>query len=272
MRGLPLAPGEGLTLTAYTAEPGTPSHDGLKLPARLTGLGPRTGQAILVAAWYAGLTALALAFAYRGRGLGRPPGAVIITGYLAFVSALAITITHPRVSPAAAAVPAAVITLAGTILVARPPEPARCPAAAGRPAWWQRRSLLPGWNARRLWTLNLALCLIIAACDAATRPQLILIGLLICGPCCALLTARWAPNAASGAFALALGVALGVLDQILATFIQYAFLSAITAVTATATAGAAVLQRRSPDRADPIIVLTAGQALGKYGHGFNHAA
>ena len=163
MRGLPLAPGEGLTLTAYTAEPGTPSHDGLKLPASPAGLGPRTGQAILVAAWYAGLTALALAFAYRGRGLGRPPGAVIITGYLAFVSALAITITQARVSPAAAAVPAAVITLAGTILVARPPEPARCPAgrlvAAAIPA--------ARWNAGRLWTLSLALCLIIAACDAA---------------------------------------------------------------------------------------------------------
>jgi hypothetical protein len=230
------------TLTAYT---GTPSHDGLKLPASLTGLGPRTGQASLVAAWYAGLTPLALAFAYRGRGLGRQPGTVIITGYLAFISALATTITQARVSPAAAAVPAAVITLTGTIL-ARPPEPARCPAAAGRAAWWQRRSLLPGWNAGRLWTLSLALCLIIAACDAATRPRLILIGLLICGPCSALLTARWAPTAASGAFALALGVALGVPDQRFATFVQYTFLSAITAVTATATAGAAVLQRRSP--------------------------
>jgi hypothetical protein len=142
-------------------------------------------------------------------------------------------------------VPAAVITLTGTIL-ARPPEPARCPAAAGRATWWQRRSLLPGWNAGRLWTLSLALCLIIAACDAATRPRLILIGLLICGPCSALLTARWAPTAASGAFALALGVALGVPDQRFATFVQYTFLSAITAVTATATAGAAVLQRRSP--------------------------
>jgi len=43
-----------------------------------------------------------------------------------------------------------------------------------------------------------------------------------------------------------LGVALGVPDRIFATFIQYAFLSAITAVTAAATAGAAVLPRRSP--------------------------
>lgn len=95
---------------------------------------PADRAGLLVAIWYAGLTALALAFAYRGRGLGRPPGAVIITGYLAFVSALAIAITQARVSPAAAAVPAAVITLAGTILLARPPEPARCPAAAGRAA------------------------------------------------------------------------------------------------------------------------------------------
>ena len=33
---------------------------GLLIPASLTGLGPRSGQDVLVAAWYAGLTALAL--------------------------------------------------------------------------------------------------------------------------------------------------------------------------------------------------------------------
>jgi cation:H+ antiporter len=65
---------------------------GLLIPASITGLGPRSGQGILVAAWYAGLTVLALAFAYRGRGLGRVPGAVIIVGYLAFVIALAVTV------------------------------------------------------------------------------------------------------------------------------------------------------------------------------------
>ena len=61
---------------------------GLLIPASITGLGPASGQDVLVAAWYAGLTVLALAFAYRGRGLGRLPGALIIAGYLAFVAAL----------------------------------------------------------------------------------------------------------------------------------------------------------------------------------------
>jgi cation:H+ antiporter len=65
---------------------------GLLIPAALTGLGPRSGQDVLVAAWYAGLTVLALALAYRGRGLGRMPGVVIIGGYLAFTVALAGTL------------------------------------------------------------------------------------------------------------------------------------------------------------------------------------
>ena len=65
---------------------------GLLIPASITGLGPRSGQGVLVAGWYAGLTVLALVFAYRGRGLGRASGAVIIAGYLAFVIALAITV------------------------------------------------------------------------------------------------------------------------------------------------------------------------------------
>ena len=220
---------------------------GLLIPASLTGLGPRTGQAILVAAWYAGLTGLALAFAYQGRGLSRLPGTVIIAGYLAFVTALAITVTQARVSMAAAAVPAAVIALAGaallTWLAARPRTPARCGALAGRARWWRRESLLPGWSTGRLWTLSLALCLIVAACDAASGPHLILIGLLSCGPCCALLTARWAPTAASGCVAIALGIVLGIPDQIFATLTQYAFLAAVTVPTAIATAGAAVLQR-----------------------------
>jgi cation:H+ antiporter len=65
---------------------------GLLIPASLAGLSPGSGQDILVAAWYAGLTVLALALAYRGRGLDRLPGTVIIAGYLAFVTALAITV------------------------------------------------------------------------------------------------------------------------------------------------------------------------------------
>lgn len=65
---------------------------GLLLPASLTGLGPSSGQSILVAAWYAGLTVLALALAYRAHGLTRPPGAAIIVGYLVFVVALLVSV------------------------------------------------------------------------------------------------------------------------------------------------------------------------------------
>lgn len=65
---------------------------GLLVPASLAGLGPRSGQALLAAAWYAGLTGLAMAFGYRGRGLGRAPGAVIIAAYLAFVIALLVSV------------------------------------------------------------------------------------------------------------------------------------------------------------------------------------
>jgi cation:H+ antiporter len=76
---------------------------GLLIPGSLAGLGPRSGPGMLVAAWYAGLTVLALALAYRGRGLGRVPGTVIIVGYLAFVIALVITVEQGGIRPAAAA-------------------------------------------------------------------------------------------------------------------------------------------------------------------------
>jgi hypothetical protein len=92
-------------------------------------------------------------------------------------------------------------------------------------------------------TLSLILCLAVAACDAASGPHLILIGLLITGPCCALLTGRWAPTATASCLAVALAVALGVPDQIFATLTQYAFLAAVAVVGLTATISAAVLQR-----------------------------
>src|SRR6266851_6984806 len=56
---------------------------GLLIPACAAGLGPRSGQNMRVAGWYAGLTVLALALAYRGRGLTRMPGALIVAGYAA---------------------------------------------------------------------------------------------------------------------------------------------------------------------------------------------
>ena len=217
---------------------------GLLVPASLTGLGPRSGQATLVAAWYAGLTVLALAFAYRGRGLGRLPGAVIIAAYLAFVTALVISVQQAGVRPAAAIFPAAGVTAAGVVLLTWPAQWRTVPVRPG--GLWQRESVLPGWSIGRLWRLSLILCCVVAACDAASGPRLILIGLLIAGPCCALLTARWALTAAASGFAVVLGVVLGVPDQIFATITQYAFLAAVATVGTTATVGAAVLQRQRP--------------------------
>ena len=68
--------------------------------------------------------------------------------------------------------------------------------------------------------LSLLSCGVIAACDAASGPHLIRVGLLIIGPVGALLTARWTLTAAASCLAIALGVALGVPDQIFATVTQ----------------------------------------------------
>ena len=217
---------------------------GLLIPACLAGLGPRSGQATLVAAWYAGLTVVALALAYRGRGLGRASGMAIIAGYLAFVIALVIAVEQGAVRPATAVFPASVIAAAGALLLTWPAQWRTVPVRPG--GLWQRESVLPGWSTGRLWRLSLIVCAVVAAGDAASGPHLILIGLLIAGPCCALLTARWALTAAASGFAVVLGVVLGVPDQIFATVTQYAFLAAVAAVGTTATVGAAVLQRQRP--------------------------
>jgi cation:H+ antiporter len=61
---------------------------GLLIPTLFIELARPSGQALLIAAWYVGLTYLTLALAYVGRGLGRRAGWVIIAGYAAFVVAV----------------------------------------------------------------------------------------------------------------------------------------------------------------------------------------
>jgi cation:H+ antiporter len=219
---------------------------GLLIPVSLTGLGPPSGQDMLVAGWYAGLTMLTLAYAYRGRSLDRLSGATIIAGYLAFVCALSISVTRGHVGPAAAILPAVITAGALPLLHAAHRAAAIRRAAAGLDRASRRQSLLPGWSVGRVWALSLILCAAIAACDAASGPHLPLIGLLIVGPCCGLLTARWAPTATAGCFVLTLAVLVSIPDQIFATAIQYAFLAAVAMVSLTAILGAAVLQRQRP--------------------------
>jgi cation:H+ antiporter len=64
---------------------------GLLIPATLIGLAKQSGSGLLVAGWYAALTALTLALAYAGRGLGRGSGAVVIAAYAVFVALLLAT-------------------------------------------------------------------------------------------------------------------------------------------------------------------------------------
>ncbi len=61
---------------------------GLLLPGVLIGLGPPSGQAGLIVAWYAGLTLAVLALAYRHRGLSSRSGAAIIVAYAAFTASV----------------------------------------------------------------------------------------------------------------------------------------------------------------------------------------
>ena len=105
---------------------------GLLIPACLAGLGPRSGPGTLVAAWYAGLTALALALAFRGRGLGRITGAAIIAGYLACVTALVITVEQGSVPPGRGHFPAASGLATGRRAAAHP-APAAVAAGPGQP-------------------------------------------------------------------------------------------------------------------------------------------
>lgn len=64
---------------------------GLFLPATIVGLSAQSGAATVMAAWYVGLTAFALASAYLAGGLYRLQGALIVLAYLAFVAVVLAT-------------------------------------------------------------------------------------------------------------------------------------------------------------------------------------
>ena len=247
---------------------------GLLLPGALIGLGPASGQAGLVTAWYVALTLAVLALAWRHRGLGRSAGLLVIVAYAAFATsvlasgyglvgfpALAATLgistaallaaalapfpkarrRRPQMSPGPSAVPGA---HAGGVLAAsanghRPGGPASATARGAAPA--RRESLLPGWPVGRLWTLSLLLPVLVAGVDAALGPVVVLIGLLIVGPCGALLTGRWLPTALTGLWVISLAIVLGIPDGIWASTTHLAFITAVASVALVATAAAALI-------------------------------
>ncbi len=71
----------------------------LLVPEALIGLGRPSGQTILAAAWYIGLTAAVPGLAYWDRGIGRATGLLVIGAYLVFAgSILVLAYAGPQVT------------------------------------------------------------------------------------------------------------------------------------------------------------------------------
>jgi len=99
-----------------------------------------------------------------------------------------------------------------------------------------------------MWTIGLALTAMAAAADAALGARVVLIGLLIIGPCSVLLTGRWVPTGITGLWATGLAVVLGIPDRIWGTSTHLAFLAAVAAVALANTAAAVIIEARGPLR------------------------
>jgi cation:H+ antiporter len=215
---------------------------GLLLPGAVIGLGRPSGQAVLVTMWYVTLSLVVLTLAWRDRGLGRGTGSLVIAAYAAFtlsVLASGYTISHgPWLVAALAVAPGA--ALAGELVLHRRASRSLATSRwAGAPL--RRESLLPGWTVGRLWIVSLAMSGLVAGVDAGFGPRVVLIGLLIIGPCGALLTGRWVPTAVTGLWATGLALVLGLPDGIWGTATHVAFLGAVGFVALMTTAAAAAI-------------------------------
>jgi len=108
--------------------------------------------------------------------------------------------------------------------------------------------LLTGWRVKRLWILGLETSVIVAAVDALLGNRVTLIGLLIVGPCCVVLTGRWVPTALTGLCVISLAVALGLPDGIWGTALHFIWLGAVAVVAVASTVAAAFIQNLRPLR------------------------
>jgi len=223
---------------------------GLLLPASFVGLGTKSSREVFIVVWYLGLTALVLVLAYCDRGLRRHTGIVVLVAYVLFTVAL-IASAHGHETPLVLVGPAILLT-AWTAALAFIPRRDRHkgttrdlhPMAGngkGVPMFGLRP--LQGWSAAQITILGVILVATVAAFDALLGPRVLLIGLLVVGPCCGVLTGRGVLAAGLGLFALACAVAVGVPDGIWLTWAQLVFLVAIGLVATVATVCAAVIQR-----------------------------
>jgi cation:H+ antiporter len=226
---------------------------GLLLPAVAIGLGQPAGQTTLIAAWYLGLTVVMLAFAYRDRGVRREIGILVMAAYLVFVGSLLVPAhapDEPRIVIAAATVVAVVFGV--RLIIGSHPGSGGSENGSRmsrRPqSWLNTESLLPGWSVRRLWILGLALCFAVTVTDAGLGRRVVLIGLLVIGPCCVLLTGRWVPTGLTGLWAIGLATVAALPDGIWGTGTFVAFLAAVAGVACVSTVAAALIEIRRPAR------------------------
>jgi cation:H+ antiporter len=226
---------------------------GLLLPAVAIGLGQPAGQTTLIAAWYLGLTVVMLAFAYRDRGVRREIGILVMAAYLVFVGSLLVPAhapDEPRIVIAAATVVAVVLGV--RLIIGSHPGSGGSENGSRmsrRPqSWLNTESLLPGWSVRRLWILGLALCFAVTVTDAGLGRRVVLIGLLVIGPCCVLLTGRWVPTGLTGLWAIGLATVAALPDGIWGTGTFVAFLAAVAGVACVSTVAAALIEIRRPAR------------------------
>lgn len=102
-------------------------------------------------------------------------------------------------------------------------------------------SMLRKWASKRILGLSIALMLLITATDALLGPRIILIGLLMVGPCCALFSGRRSSTALAGTTAVGLALLLALPDGIWDTVAQFAFTGAILLVAVACTWAAGIL-------------------------------
>ncbi len=256
---------------------------GLLLPGVIVGLGSSSTGSTMIAVWYLGLTVFALLCAYRVSGLRRSAGALIICAYLAFAgliltgayssttgilvwTALPVAIgiafagwtrwrrqSHGPGGPGPGGHASAVIPPVPDVVSSPVGVRPHCDGLhqstttnGGAPAPHQatgRRSLIAGWSQQRISCLAFGISAVIAGIDASLGHRVILIGLLIAGPCCALLSGRWARTASAGVWAIALATLLGLPDGIWGSRTHIAFLGSVAVVVAATTTTAVMIEK-----------------------------
>ncbi len=116
------------------------------------------------------------------------------------------------------------------------------PSGAPAPRRPHGGSVVSPRTSRHFWRLSIVLTLVIAATDAVLGSRVILIGLLIVGPCCALFTAQRACAAQVCALAVVLALVLALPDGIWDTPAQLAFTGAVLMVGIACTWAAGIVE------------------------------